>query len=451
MIIIQEQKKVIKTVLEPQAVDSEATYRVADFCVKSVIDGKTVIYHSLTGEVCELDEREAELLRDGTVATDENKELIEHYFLVPKEYDEIELANEIHEFVKVFEKSKGINGYTIFTTMDCNARCFYCYEMGRPRTPMSEQTAKDVVQFIKKSANPKKPVSISWFGGEPLYNQSVIDIITSGLRKEGIEFRSTMVTNGFLCDAATAKKAKECWNLKRVQISLDGTEEIYNRSKAFIYEGVNSFKVVTDNIEGLLKEDVFVSIRLNLGEHNKEDLYKLVEWIDKRYPDKSHLSVYAHLLFEYYDNAVKDDLRGTLAADLIELEDYCRRVGLRNDRTFTDGIKTTRCMADNDGAITITPTGKLGKCEHYTEDNFAGDIYNGITDPDTVARFKERSNTKEICSGCAAYPSCIILKMCPDVGNTVCNNAARKIAETALERSLVATYKKIKEQKNKAK
>ena len=234
-------------------------------------------------------------------------------------------------------------------------------------------------------------------------------------------------------------------------LRLDGTEEIYNRSKAFIYEGVNAFKVVTDNIEGLLKEDVFVSIRLNLGEHNKEDLYKLVEWIDKRYPDKSHLSVYAHLLFEYYDNAVKDDLRGTLAADLIELEDYCRRVGLRNDRTFTDGIKTTRCMADNDGAITITPTGKLGKCEHYTEDNFAGDIYNGITDPDTVARFKERSNTKEICSGCAAYPSCIILKMCPDVGNTVCNNAARKIAETALERSLVATYKKIKEQKNKAK
>lgn len=25
--------------------------------------------------------------------------------------------------------------YTIFTTTDCNARCFYCYEMGRSQFP----------------------------------------------------------------------------------------------------------------------------------------------------------------------------------------------------------------------------------------------------------------------------------------------------------------------------
>ncbi len=450
MTVIQPQNKVLDKLLEPQAVDASAVYKVADFCVRTEVAGKTVVYHSLTGEICELSEAETQVLCDGAIANDETKELIEHYFLVPEGYDEMELSDEVHEFVRLFKKAEGINGYTIFTTMDCNARCFYCYEMGRPRTPMSEQTARDVVKFIKKSANPKKPVSISWFGGEPLYNQSVIDIITDGLRAEEIKFRSSMVSNGYLFDRETAKKAKEKWNLTNVQISLDGTEDIYNKSKAYIYDGESAFKVVTDNIEGLLCEDIAVSIRLNFGEHNKEDLYKLVEWISDRYTDRKRLSVYAHLLFEYNDGSVKDDHRDSLAAELIALEDYCRGKGLHNDRRAANGIKLTRCMADNDGAVTILPTGKLGKCEHYSEDNFIGDIYNGIVDTDKVAEFKEKSNTKELCAGCSAYPSCIMLKMCPDLGSTVCNSASRKIAETALERRLTHTYKMLKEKENKA-
>jgi sulfatase maturation enzyme AslB (radical SAM superfamily) len=35
---------------------------------------------------------------------------------------------------------------------------------------MTEQTARDVVKFIDKTAWPGQDVYIGWFGGEPLYN-----------------------------------------------------------------------------------------------------------------------------------------------------------------------------------------------------------------------------------------------------------------------------------------
>ena len=45
------------------------------------------------------------------------------------------------------KKGKEITSYSIFTTTDCNARCYYCFEMGRSRMPMNQETALKVVQF----------------------------------------------------------------------------------------------------------------------------------------------------------------------------------------------------------------------------------------------------------------------------------------------------------------
>ena len=95
------------------------------------------------------------------------------------------------------KKSNEITGYTIFPTTDCNARCFYCFELGRSRIKMSIETAQKVVQYIKAHCGGKK-VNISWFGGEPLFHQEAIDTICDGLRAEGVEFASTMVSNGYL-------------------------------------------------------------------------------------------------------------------------------------------------------------------------------------------------------------------------------------------------------------
>ena len=118
-----------------------------------------------------------------------------------------------------------ITTYTIFTTTDCNARCFYCYEMGRSRIPMSDETAYKAATYIAAHCGGEK-VHLHWFGGEPLFNKQVIDIICTDLTEKGIIYDSMMISNGYLFDKDTVEQAVSHWKLKSVQITLDGTEEI---------------------------------------------------------------------------------------------------------------------------------------------------------------------------------------------------------------------------------
>ena len=90
---------------------------------------------------------------------------------------------------------------------------------------MNDDTVEQTIEFIKKSRNPKEPVRFSWFGGEPLVGEKIIDRICDGMREAGIEFDSNMVTNSALITEDTIKKMKNDWNLTTMQITLDGVEE----------------------------------------------------------------------------------------------------------------------------------------------------------------------------------------------------------------------------------
>ncbi len=167
--------------------------------------------------------------------------------------------------------AKIITDYTIFTTTDCNARCFYCFEKNAARIPMSPGSAEKTAGFIAGHCGGNE-VSISWFGGEPLYNMEAIDIICRGLRERGIPFNSKIVSNGYLFDREIIGRAKVDWELRSVQITLDGTEDVYNKAKAYIYKGVNAFRRVIGNIHLLLDAGIAVDIRLNIDTYNADNL-----------------------------------------------------------------------------------------------------------------------------------------------------------------------------------
>lgn len=449
MIQIVKPNKAVLQLVGRQSIDPTQTYRPIAFCVLTEEDGKKLAYHTLTGELLELDDAEVKMLRRQTVSASEaSAELVESLFLVPDAHDDIQLSDELRLLVSDFQCKDGLSSYTIFTTMDCNARCFYCYEMGRPRTPMDKQIALDTVDFIKKSHGENK-VMLHWFGGEPLYNADVIDIICSGLREADIPYRSNMVSNGYLFDDAMIEKAKTLWNLTGVQITLDGTEEVYNRAKAYIYrDGRSAFRVVTENLDCLLAAGIRVSVRMNMGDHNKDDLYELADWLCTRYAGKPGFSVYPHLLFD--TEKEKQDaniaaIRNRRAKELCDFEAYCTERGLRQYRQLANGVCVSACMMDSPQSVTILPDGHIGKCEHFSEGEFVGDIYTGIVNAEKVEAFTQRANCKALCAGCAAYPICIRLKHCPDEGFYICDPAKRLIEETTLRRRVEATYRAAKQ------
>ncbi len=449
MIVVKSRYNNFDFLIGKQSVNSDVKYRKLDFCVVREVDGDFVALNGLSGEMVKLSAKEAELLRnDCVVPCKEAEELIENWYLVPEEHDDMLLCEEYRLFVRSTEKFSGYSCYTVMTTTDCNARCFYCYEKGANRVHMSEKTAETVADFIVQTRDKSKKVYFDWYGGEPLYNKSVIDLICGRMEKEGIEYSGVLITNGYLLDEDTLRKAIDFWHIDKIQITIDGTEEVYNRSKAYIYDdGRSPYQVVLDNLERVLQNGVKTLVRLNMDRHNQSDLLKLVDILAERFGEyKKVLFVYPALIFEQdgagRPNHTAED-RMELAKNFMSLWDYCIKAGFLNEKGLGKRVKTNRCTSDTFGYVMITPWGKLGKCDHYTETDFIGDIYNGVTDNERVMAQFERANTPELCAGCAVYPRCIKLKKCPGEGYYICDEAKRYIAIEKLNRSIDAAYRKI--------
>lgn len=445
MNIIVEKNALFNTAIGEQKYSNESEYRFLTFIVKYEYKGVFLLFNTLSRQIVALTKDEYNGITDN-IKNGIFEQLVRDFFLVEKEHDDTKLKEQIFSLVKFFDAKKGITNYVIMSTMECNARCFYCFEHGSRRYPMTDQTAHDVADYIiKKSSG--QTVSIQWFGGEPLYNQNPINIISGKLRSANVEYKAKMISNGYLFDDNAVKAAKEMWNLKSVQITLDGTEEVYNRCKAYIYKTDESpFYHVLDNIERLLKANIYVLIRINMDKHNKDDLFKLVNILDKRFEKyKNLLLVYAWLL---YDNRgavknIKSDMeRHELTQNLIELENYIYDRGLGTKRTPENGIVLTACLADNPHSTVVLPDGHLGKCDHYSDGEFWGSIYNEEVDDDIINSWKEKRSPVELCKRCPLVPQCYHLKKCPDDGAYDCDEFVQKNRLSKVYRQMQNAYDK---------
>lgn len=155
---------------------------------------------------------------------------------------------------------------TIFTTTDCNARCFYCFENGIKHLDMSKEVADATVQFAVRNF-PNKELSLGWIGGEPLMKFDTIKYITQKLVQEGFSLSSGVSTNGFLLSKDMIDFLKLYNEKVAIQFSMDaaiGTE--YSKIKRYVDADENTaFQRVVDNIALSLDCGLTTDVRINFA------------------------------------------------------------------------------------------------------------------------------------------------------------------------------------------
>ena len=383
--------------------------------VRQPVEEGLLLYHLMTNSLVLLNGDEAKLLDEDPSKVDG---LVENWFAVPESHDDRKLALEVRAVGKMLRKQAGgIRSFTVLPTTDCNARCFYCYEKGRSRIPMSGSVAEAAASYIIANSGGES-VKLRWFGGEPLYNKGAITQICSRLKEAGVVFKSTMVSNGLLLDEGTVAEAAEAWNLKKVQITLDGTEDTYNRIKDFTHAEGSPFLTVMGNIHRLLGAGVHVDIRLNIDRHNAEDLFALTDQLAAEFKDNPLLGVYSHSLFESCDPKAavqhSDLQRRELFGKQLKIHEKLMSSGLYRSGMLRNKLTLNHCMADSDSSVVILPDGHLGKCEHYTESEWFGHLLDNAVDADMISSFKAERPEMEACSECPLYPDCIRLEKCEE-------------------------------------
>lgn len=351
-----------------------------------------------------------------------DKHFLGNLWLVPNDFDDSIIAVKYREWLfSTRPTTLKPRGYTIATTTDCNARCFYCYEMGLAKKNMTDETAIDVADYIAKNyfSDPEEkrhPASISWFGGEPLYNKRAIKTICNRLKELKVPYMSTAITNGFLFDEATIAEAKWLWKLKKVQITIDGTEKNYNKAKNYKEPGKNPFETVLDNIDKLSQNRIAVNIRVNVGYYNRDDISSLIDIISERFKGRTNIKMYVHSLF---DTCGVTDIKGDEREDAVykamtEMDSKLSKLGMNANQLLNLGIRGTHCMTDNGKHAVIQTDGRLCLCEHYIDSKQIGSIYSDKFDEKMVEHFREIATPFNECYKCPIFPSCSHLKVCED-------------------------------------
>lgn len=412
-----------RDILGGQAVDPSSALRPLSYLMTERVPEGTLVYNVMTGELVLADEGEEGL----------RGYLARNWFLVPQGHDDRKLALELREVARLLATQKDdVRFYTVLTTTACNARCPYCFEKGTPRVTMDRRTANAVADYIERESAGRR-VSLRWFGGEPLCNTMPIDLVSERLHAAGFSYSSHIVTNGYLVSDEIVKRAVDLWHLRHAQITLDGTEEEYNRCKGYANAQGSPFRRVLANIDSLLDAGVMVDVRLNLSEENGEDLLALVDLLGNRFGERKGFNTCVATLFG-------------LASEELEAAYRCLNQRLDEARILQHlrlprKMRSRQCMADSSSSVVISPLGNLSKCEHYFEpSDSCGTVLEGVTNEQVIEYWRIYCDAQAECGECPFFPQCVRVKGCLTHG-APCDATKRERASNLLRGSMLEEYR----------
>lgn len=170
-----------------------------------------------------------------------------------------------------------VHALSLAIAQKCNLGCTYCYaqqgEFGGAAKNMPLETAERAVEMLVHGAAPDARLNLSFLGGEPLVNRSVLRAATLHAEElaaqRGVSITFSITTNGTLLTEEDAEFFEE--HGFAVTVSLDGLREVHNALRPY-KSGNGSFDAIMARVAPLLKRQrrMQVSARVTVTPRNLE-------------------------------------------------------------------------------------------------------------------------------------------------------------------------------------
>jgi len=316
-------------------------------------------------------------------------------------------------------------------TNQCNLACTYCYEYGEDKIVdtengkqpkfMSEETARDSVDFMFRESRDNPTAHMTFFGGETLLNFPVLKSTMEYARRRATELGKqvdfSLTTNATLLRPDVIEFLAE--NHVGVTISIDGPEDMQDKFRVF-KNGMGSYDVAAPKIKALL------------ARHRSRPIGARVT-LTKQTLDVTR--IYRHLADEMgfwevgfapvttapkRDYAISDggfdDLLSQFRALAAEYKDAAlanRHHGFSNVRETLQELHQGHAKAYPCGAglglMGVATDGDVGLCHRFagSDDHKMGDVRNGVSWVTQQAFLASHHlNEKTDCQQCWARPIC---------------------------------------------
>lgn len=379
--------------------------KLSQYNKKFNIGNKNIIYNTLTRKYVIYDKDKEKFVGDLLCNMNKNKysineintlnKLMKNGIVIDDSFDELD------EVKILFNKTKYQDRRFIMVispTLDCNFKCPYCFEKRR-KTYISDEVVDNITNFVKAISKEVKNLQVGWFGGEPLMMFDKIKSMTETFKdicdSEGCNYCTTITTNGYLLNDERIKELKK-FNIKRIQITLDGPKNIHNKKRP-LADGSGSFDRIVENINKLLDNNINLVLRINVDENNAPYIHELFDIIPLEKREKVAINMcnifqskeYVNL-YPLYKEAINKGF----------MFHFSRRQFQICEGSFVN-------------SITIQPDGKISPCQMCNERGFnLGHISKDgevILDNKTeYYKFRATSSleSKE-CIKCNKFPICL--------------------------------------------
>ena len=290
-------------------------------------------------------------------------------------------------------------------TMDCNLRCWYCYEEKECGSVMSRDVIERVASLIRNVAiSPSvRYFSLSFFGGEPLmkFRSVVLPLIHKASEEceaRNVSLSIHFTTNAVLLSPSVVDELLSCGLLLSFQVPFDGGEHFHNKTKS---DGriSNAYKKTLDNVKYALSRGCSFVIRCNCTCDNVDSFRTLVDDLTC-VSDKSLVTFSIQTVWQ--ESNIEEIRRGEN-----ELYEYIFSKGFNHHVSY---IPTPKCYADTCDSLVVNYNGDVFKC---TANNFSGENREGVLASTGEVCFNSKYNERlrvmyetEVCNQCQLFPIC---------------------------------------------
>lgn len=296
-------------------------------------------------------------------------------------------------------------------TLDCNLRCWYCYEKHLKGSVMSEKVLESLKKLIasKVKQHELKLLVVSFFGGEPLLKAHeivlpLIEYAQNLCNVYGKKFMTGFVTNATLMTPDVLDAiVGVAQNPVGFQIALDGNREYHNKTKHF-EDKLGSYDLILGNIKYALSKHAHIKIRLNATAKNVDTYLDVLNELTQLSEEQKK---YLHVDFQrvWQDvNAPEDnfEIRQQRVRDFFKSEGF--------NMIEAKCINPSRCYADKDNHVVVNYNGDLFSC---TARDFATEDCEGVLTEDGLLKWNDKRSLRlsvrygnQYCRSCSIFPLC---------------------------------------------
>ncbi|MBQ6389557.1 MAG: thioether cross-link-forming SCIFF peptide maturase [Mogibacterium sp.] len=386
------------------------------------------------------DRTAAEVLNDEEIRRTVSEEILAAYE-VPAE-DTYEVMDDLADLVAdnllwsedLFEaaasdlkiKQSVLKAICLHVAHGCNMDCEYCFagkgDYSGKSGIMSLEVGKRALDYLVENSGSRRHLEVDFFGGEPLINWDVCkELVRYGReleKKHNKIFNFTLTTNGVLIDDDVIDFTNR--EMGNVVLSMDGRRETHDRMR-HTKSGDGTYDSIMDNFKALVASRTEPGAERRSSEYymrgtytayNKDFSRDVLAMADMGFKETSIEPVVSDPSVPYALH--KEDLPQLFEEyEKLAMEMYDREMRGEgfNFYHYTVDLTGGPCIykrVSGCGVATeylaVTPTGDLYPCHQFVgdDDMIVGNIYEGITHPETVGIFSGGNNlyTRNACKDC---------------------------------------------------